>query len=122
MFMAVMEISHHSIGSIQVRDEELTLLQCQRLEFLAMALRKKQLNYKLFSQGPFTHIQCIVNGIAIENCGGIDVSKDIGTNPTKEKCKIKHQAHLTTSQILNSRKLTPPEKKQTIKVRRSGML
>ena len=61
-FMAVMEISHHSIGSIQVRDEELTLLQCQRLAFLAMALRKKQLNSKLFSQGPFAHIQRIVNG------------------------------------------------------------
>jgi hypothetical protein len=33
MFMAAMEISHHSIGSILVQDEEVTLLQSLRLEF-----------------------------------------------------------------------------------------
>jgi hypothetical protein len=83
-------------------------------------------------------------GIAINYCGGIDVSKDIGTNPTEEKCKIMHRdekipgpdhqaihrkhealatiqrtpnSRLTTSQILNSRELTPPEKKRTIKAK-----
>ena len=112
---------------------------------LTMALRKKQLDSELFSQGPFAHIQRIINTIAIENCVGIDISKDNGTKPAKEKCIIKlgdaknarpdtegdHQAihskhkafvtikrtpnsQLTTSQILNSRELTPPEKKRTI--------
>ena len=33
MFTATMEISHHSIGSILVQDEEVTLLQSRRLEF-----------------------------------------------------------------------------------------
>jgi hypothetical protein len=33
MFTAAMEISHHPIGSILIQDEEVTLLQSQRLEF-----------------------------------------------------------------------------------------
>lgn len=115
---------------------------------LTMTLRKKQLDSELFSQGPLAHIQRIINTIAIENCVGIDISKDSGTNSTKDKSKIKQEdaknasrdterdqqaihgkykdfatiqrtpnSHLNTSQILNSRELTPPEKKRTIKAK-----
>ena len=56
---------------------------------LTMAQRKKQLVSELFCQGPFAHIQCIINTIAIENCVGINISKDNGMKPTKEKCIIK---------------------------------
>lgn len=67
---------------------------------LAMTLRKKHLVSELFTQGPLAHIQHIVNTIAIENCVGIDILKDTGTDPTKENAKLSMKMQKFRDQIL----------------------